>query len=78
MEIGVNSFAAIMPALAPAKRQGLGERETVRRRRNSGLRGVGVISLGEYRRPQFLDSAAAVILTAQPLVPKRCDWQAPL
>lgn len=63
MEIGVDSFAAIMPAdetLSPADRLAnlLEEIEIADRA------GLDVFGIGEHHRPEFLDSAPAVILAA--------------
>ncbi len=66
MEIGVDSFAAIMPGaatgltLTPAERLAnlLEEVETADRA------GLDVFGVGEHNRPEFLDSAPAVILAA--------------
>lgn len=63
MEIGVDSFAAIMPAaetLSPADRLAnlLEEIEIADRA------GLDIFGIGEHHRPEFLDSAPAVILAA--------------
>jgi probable LLM family oxidoreductase len=66
MEVGIDSFAAIMPgatasaAFSPAERLSnlLEEVETADRA------GLDVFGVGEHHRPEFLDSAPAVILAA--------------
>jgi probable LLM family oxidoreductase len=64
MELGVDSFAAIMPAVGgaatAAERLGnlLDEVEIADRA------GLDVFGVGEHHRPEFLDSAPAVILAA--------------
>ncbi|MBS0249908.1 MAG: LLM class flavin-dependent oxidoreductase [Proteobacteria bacterium] len=66
MEIGVDSFAAIMPGaataetLSPADRLAnlLDEIEVADRA------GLDVFGVGEHHRPEFLDSAPAIILAA--------------
>ena len=66
MEIGIDSFAAIMPGvvtdrpLSPAERLAnlLEEVET------ADKAGLDVFGVGEHHRPEFLDSAPAVILAA--------------
>lgn len=66
MEIGVDSFAAIMPGaataetLSPADRLAnlLDEIEVADRA------GLDVFGIGEHHRPEFLDSAPAIILAA--------------
>ncbi|MBY0558462.1 LLM class flavin-dependent oxidoreductase [Hyphomicrobium sp.] len=65
MEVGIDSFAAIMPGtadetLSPAGRIAnlIEEIETADRA------GLDVFGIGEHHRPEFLDSAPAVILSA--------------
>jgi probable LLM family oxidoreductase len=66
MEIGIDSFAAIMPGIVTDRSLSPAERlanllEEVEAADKAGL---DVFGVGEHHRPEFLDSAPAVILAA--------------
>ena len=66
MQIGIDSFAASIPdpvtgaAVAPAERM----RHLLEEITLSDQVGLDVFGIGEHHRPEFLDSAPAVILAA--------------
>ncbi len=66
MEIGIDSFAAIMPGAATSKPLTPAERvaNLLEEVETADRAGLDVFGVGEHHRPEFLDSAPAVILAA--------------
>lgn len=66
MEIGVDSFAAIMPEAATAETLSPADRlaNLLEEIEVADRAGLDVFGIGEHHRPEFLDSAPAIILAA--------------
>lgn len=67
MQIGIDSFAAISPAIAPVDRMSNLLEEIVA----ADQAGLDHFGLGEHHRAEYLDSAPAVILAAAAAVTKK-------
>jgi probable LLM family oxidoreductase len=66
MEIGIDSFAATMPGAAPDRALSPAERlaNLIEEVETADRAGLDVFGVGEHHRPEFMDSAPAVILAA--------------
>ncbi|MCJ2130681.1 Atu2307/SP_0267 family LLM class monooxygenase [Methylobacterium sp. E-045] len=66
MEIGIDSFAALLPNLATGRRAPPAERmaELLAEIETADGAGLDVFGIGEHHREEYLDSAPAVILAA--------------
>src|SRR5882672_10267954 len=66
MEIGIDSFAAILPDPATGKLPSATDRmaDLLEEVEVADQVGLDVFGIGEHHRPEFLDSAPAVILAA--------------
>lgn len=66
MEIGIDSFAAILPDPLSGRRRSAAERmaSLIEEVEIADQVGLDVFGIGEHHRPEFLDSAPAIILAA--------------